>query len=235
MVDAAEPWVLERENLPAVAMHPAPWQLGGSAWIIILRLPEALRTAASSQVVASLRGEGVSGMAFLMYVDYERADCGPYRELLFSPGSVRVGGGGRRPTISRIVVSSYESVVNGRANWGIPKDQADFAVETQGAHTTISVSHRETPLARLQLSAHGPAVPLRAGVLPRSLRTVVQHWAGQEFRIALAGSGHARFARVHRLEFPSDYFPDLSTATVVAATQLKDFQMTFPCADVTSL
>lgn len=80
----------------------------------------------------SLRASFVGGYGALMLVDYSESNCGPYRELLLIPGSFRV----RDKTlasISRIFVSTTESLASGRRNWGIPKELADFSVVTSAA------------------------------------------------------------------------------------------------------
>ena len=114
--------------LPDVPRHPAPWNLRGSAWIVALKLPPGA-PARDAFLPPGLAGQGRGLASYLMYVDYAESGCGPYRELLFIPGAFPFGDGRRHLTISRILVSTWDSVVNGRDNWGIPKDRADFEVE----------------------------------------------------------------------------------------------------------
>lgn len=222
--------VLERDGLPQVAGFPAPWNLRGEAFFAALRLPPELRHDALLPPSTATGGQ-LTGPAFLMYVDYHEVDCGPYRELLFSPGAMVCLDGVRRPTITRILVSTYESVINGRNLWGIPKDRADFHVESDGTRTGVTVTREGRVLARLTFGAHGPALPASVNLLPGGLRTVAQHWRGQEYRITLKGSGRVRFAKLHELQCDDDYFPDLNTAKVRAALQLRPFHMVFPPAE----
>lgn len=230
----AEQQVLESHGLPQVAGFPAPWNLRGEAFISALRLPPSLSHDALS-APPSATGKRPTGLSYLVYVDYHEVDCGPYRELLFSPGAIGCIDHVQRPTITRILVSTYESVVNGRNLWGIPKDRADFEVVRDGALTRVTVTREGRTLAQLAFSAHGPALPASANLLPGALRTIAQHWRGQEYRITLRGSGRIRCAKLRDFNSDGSYFPDLSEAKVRAAVQLRPFHMVFPPAAVSPL
>jgi hypothetical protein len=170
-----------------------------------------------------------------MFVDYQQADCGPYRELLVAPGVFEFPEG-NYPSITRIYVSTYDSVVNGRLNWGIPKDRADFAVDRdeRGADH-VRVERNGQCFASLTLKPYGLALPVHSAVVPKGLRTVMQHWCGKRYRIALSAKGTLRLAKVLDWKFDAARFPDLAQGKVLAAVQLPHFQMTFPVADVAEL
>ena len=131
------------ESPPDVPRFPAPWSLRGHAWMVALRLP-AGDPARTAFVPADLRATVKSAFSVLMCVVYDEAPCGPYRELLFIPGTMDFGDA-RHPSISRILVSTWESVVNGRSNWGIPKDRADFdwTRSDTGDHWRVTSDGRE--------------------------------------------------------------------------------------------
>lgn len=231
----SEAFVLDSpQTLPSVPRHPAPWLLHASAYAVLARLPPD----ASEQawfVAPSLRGKRCSQLVILLYVDYRSSDCGPYHELI--AGGVSFDFGDKRmPSITRIYVSTFESVVNGRANWGIPKDRADFAVErTSGHGERVAVSRDGCTVARFELQGRGPALPVSAAMLPAAWRTVAQHWQGQEYRIVIAAKGKARLARVVDWSFDPELFPDFAQAKVIAAAHLPSFEMTFPVATVKPL
>lgn len=103
---------------------PPPWRLTGNGIILLYRFP---RDFAEPWLQPELRSTFLGGIGAVMCVDYLSSDCGPYRELLFIPGAFRVGGR-IRYSISKIYVSTATSVVSGIANWGIPKQQAEFMV-----------------------------------------------------------------------------------------------------------
>lgn len=121
---------------------PAPWFLTGEGWIIPLHTPfSTTPVALSSAAYAPLeRGTEADqsdrfhgGVGFVMLVRYKTSNVGPYDELIYVPGlfSRRSPSDQQQPVeyfpaITRIYVSTDESVYNGRKNWGIPKHRADF-------------------------------------------------------------------------------------------------------------
>ncbi len=228
----AEALVLDSPgSLPQVARHPAPWHLRGSAYAVLVRLGDGV-SEEGWFVPASLRGKRSSRLAVMLYVDYRESDCGPYRELMAIGGGFDFGGEAL-PSITRIYVSTFESVVNGRTNWGIPKDRADFEVETTASGgERITVSRDGRSFARLELQGRGLTLPTTSALLPRSWRTVAQHWQGQEQRIAPIAKGRARLARVVDWRFEAELFPDFAQTRVLAAAHLPSFEMTFPIAQV---
>jgi hypothetical protein len=230
----AETLVLDSPaSLPEVPLHPAPWRLRASAYAVMARLPAGAGDDAWF-VPPSLRGRPSAQLAFLIYVDYEDSDCGPYHELMAA--RCFDFGDRQRASITRIYVSTHDSVVDGRRNWGIPKDRADFVREplaTGGERITVSRDGR--CVARLELQGLGFVLPVTSAMLLPSIRTIAQHWQGQEYRIPLTAKGKARLARVLDWSFDGALFPDFTTTKVVAASHLPKFEMTFPVATVTPI
>lgn len=182
-------------------------------------LPESLRV--------SLR----SALSWVMFVDYESADCGPYRELLFIPGSCHFSQG-RLLSISKIYVSTESSVVNGRANWGIPKERCDFAVNRIGDEESVHLELEGRPIADVSFRAFGPRLPMVVGLLPRRWMTLGQHLGAQEFIYAPVAKGSFRFARVQRLWSSDPAFPDLGKGRVLGCFSVPKFRMTFPRSSI---
>jgi hypothetical protein len=223
-------------GLPDVPLCPAPWDLRGSGWIVALKLPagHAVRDAFLSDELA---GQGRSLASYLMYVDYAESGCGPYRELLFIPAAFPFPDGRRHLTISRILVSTWDSVVNGRNNWGIPKDRADFAVErggTDGGEECVRVSSdgREVCELRFATLRLAPPLPVHGAVVPASLRTLAQRFRGSTYYCAPEARGWMRPGRLLSWRFNAGLFPDLAGAAVVAALKVESFRMRFPVARV---
>jgi hypothetical protein len=221
-----------QESLPEVRPVPAPWALRGQAWIVLLRLPRAAAAARAfvpPPLLPSLR----TPVSVLMCVDYVAAPCGPYRELLFIPGAMRFPDGRHHPSISRILVSTWESVVNGRANWGIPKDRADFEFEAGPAGDRIRVTDAGREVCRIDFGpARGPRLPLTTSLLPARLATLAQWHAGQAFYYRPQARGSLRLCRLRDWQFDPQKFPDLSGARVLACLRIERFDMTFPVARV---
>jgi hypothetical protein len=219
------------ESLPAVPSVPAPWTLQGHAWMVALRLP-AGDPARTAFLPAELQASLKSAVSVLMCVAYDSAPCGPYRELLFIPGTAQFGQG-RYPTISRILVSTWDSVVNGRRNWGIPKDQAsfDWSQADGNDHWRISSGGRE--VCALEFTPPvGPRLPLRSQWVPGAIGTVAQRLAGSTYYVRPEARGWMRLCRLRRMQCNDALFPDLARATVLAALRIEDFRMVFPVARV---
>jgi hypothetical protein len=224
------------EILPDVPRHPAPWDLQGRGWIVALKLPTA-SPARDAFLPRELVGRGRALASLLMFVDYLSSPCGPYRELLFIPGAFPFGDRRRHFTISRILVSTWESVANGRRNWGIPKDRADFEVQygtAPAAIDQVSVSSEGRQLCALELQVlRGmPRLPVPGAVVPQRLRTLAQRYRGQEYYYAPRANGWVRPGRLLGWRFDAGLFPDLSAAAVIAALRVEDFRMRFPVARI---
>jgi hypothetical protein len=220
-------------SLPQVPLRPAPWDLRGSGWIVALKLAAA-DPAHDAFLPPELAGRGRSLASYLMFVDYAESGCGPYRELLFIPGAFPFGDGRRHLTISRILVSTWDSVVNGRNNWGIPKDRADFEVQQEGREEIVRVTSDGRELCELRLASlrFVPPLPVRGALLPASLRTLAQRFRGKTYYYAPEARGRVRLGRLLSWRFDPALFPDLAGAAVVAALKVESFRLTFPVACV---
>ncbi len=217
------------EALPEVQSAPAPWQLTGEGYILAVWLPnEFLDT--QTFLPAAQRQSRKGGIAYVMFVDYAASPVGPYHELLFIPGSVDFDGE-RHLTISRIFVSSLASVVNGRANWGIPKERCDFSVQ-YGAdgidHVALTLDGKA--IVDLTFKAGGFNLPVTTKLLPKSWCTLGQNLEGQQYFYAPDASGHVRTAKLLAAQIDGDYFPDFRRGKLLAAIRVSDFRMGFPKA-----
>jgi hypothetical protein len=209
---------------------PAPWTLRGRAFICALKLPPAQRTDEAG-TPESLSEPGGS-LSYVMFVDYSASDVGPYHEILFIPGNYRFADGRRHPSIGRIYVSSQESVDNGRANWGIPKDRADFQVEKHGKGEKVTVTRDGEVIAKLVLKQPGPSLPFPGGLSPAKFRTLGQHRDGKTFLYAPKASGWLGYAVLEEAWGNGTDFPALQHGKNVFAASLKDFKMNFPVAEI---
>ena len=215
--------------LPEVARAPAPWTLRGDGWVLLLRLPEAVRSD-SRQWPPELRGRPLAGPSILMFVDYAESPAGPYRELLYIPGRFRTADGVPAWSVTRIFVSTWDSVVNGRLNWGIPKDLAQFARTPTARGERIDVTAGERRIASLALEARGPVLPVHAALLPRGLRRLVQYHGKQRFEFTPGARGRASLARVGSIAADPELLAELSGARVSLALRIPEFRLQFPVA-----
>lgn len=218
-------------GLPEVPAAPAPWKLAGDGWILLLELPEAVRRD-PRHLPPALRDCPLGGPAIVMFVDYAESPAGPYRELLYIPGRFTLRDGRHAWSVTRIYVSTWDSVVNGRRNWGIPKDRADFSRNSHEGEETLAVSAAGQEIARLRLAARGPALPVSAGLLPAGMRRLVQFHGERRFELAPGGRGRARLARAVELGSDAALFPDLAAARVQLGLKVERFELVFPVAEV---
>lgn len=211
---------------------PAPWHLKGEAWVAILSMPEE-ELDRPEFLPPALHGQRLPGRhALLMAVRYSRSDVGPYDELLFVPGRFRFPDGKVRPSISRILVSTQESVANGRQNWGIPKERGDFQFSGEGARESLNVKMADTTVASLSFRAYPPPMPAPGRWLPRRLRTVAQHRDEATWCYAPAASGTLRPARLIGAKANPDQFPDITRGRALLCARLSRFNMTLPVARI---
>jgi hypothetical protein len=216
--------------LPAAPRHPAPWSMHASCYVFAVLMPEEVLDEAAF-VPSELVPRRKNRISVVMFVDYTQTAVGPYRELLVAPASF-AHAQGTYPSITRIFVDSYDSVVNGRLNWGIPKDRADFErVSGADGTETVRVSRDGHTFAELVLRPYGPTLPVASWLLPSPLRTLVQHWQGKSYRFTLSASGKARMASVEHWSFDPNFFPDLARGRVLTGAYLPRFEMLFPVAE----
>jgi Acetoacetate decarboxylase (ADC) len=194
--------------------------------MLAVRMPEPLLERGSF-VPPSLAGKRSGRISYVMLVDYLSSNCGPYRELLVIPAAFAIDGQ-KCATITRIYVSSHESVVNGRRNWGLPKERADFAlVRALDGSEQVCVTRDRALLAELSLRGFGPSVPVLSGLFPGYLRRVFQPWRGHSYRFAYRPKGMMRLAKLGAFRCDPALFPDLARGRVLFALHLPRFEMEF--------
>ena len=200
---------------------PPPWQLTGNGIILLYHFPRAF---VEPWLQPELRNAFVGGIGAVMCVDYLTSDCGPYRELLFIPGAFRLDG---RIcfSISKIYVSTMTSVVSGRANWGIPKEQAQFCVGQGIEH--FEASDGGPAFFSVELAARGPHLPVKTDWSPLPLALVQPH-EGRLIRTIPGGRSTLQFARVSRVTADGSSFPAVGQFRPLAAVVARGFEITFP-------
>ena len=218
-------------NDPAYTAAPPPWTLRGRGFVALYRKPSD--AVLERWVPGALRASYVGGPAAIMLVDYAESGAGPYQELLFVPGRFSVAGG-VFPVITRIVVSTWESVANGRLNWAIPKEVADFRVAREGRQEQWRVEQDGELLADLRFRALGVRMPVTTALLPAAWATVAQP-RGNEFLLTrLSAVGRCRLAGRVEARFGAERFPDLGERRPRLAVVTDPFRMIFPVPVVRS-
>lgn len=218
------------ESLPHVPLAPAPWRITGNGYIVAVWMPRDVIDNAflPPTLAASHRGR----LALMMFVDYHEAPCGQYQELLYIPGPMQFNEH-RHRSITRIFVSSYNSAVNGRRNWGIPKDVADFQVNygSDGVDH-VRVSRQGHLIAAMSFKCRGPSFHFDAALIPKLLRTLAQQWEGNEYIVTPEAEGTVQLGSVHDTRFDPALFPDLNRGRVLAVIKARSFSMMYPQAQI---
>ncbi|MGF7214671.1 hypothetical protein GGR92_000811 [Spirosoma lacussanchae] len=212
---------------------PPPWTLTGHGLILVAHFPEAfVRRHGFLRPYQQVAYRGWLGT--VMLVNYQTSNVGPYAELLFIPGLFRLGHT-TSFSITKIYVSTEESVVNGRLNWGIPKERADFAFSEQAnGHQQISVSHKGQPFLSVQAKTWGPRFRISTAFMPgfrvvqASLTRASEPTTSGLLLTKPRASGSARLATLTDVTIDSTFFPDLSAIKPILTLSVENFRMQFP-------
>lgn len=211
-----------------VKAYPAPWDLHGKGYIFIYKFSRDF-VEKQGCVPDFLKGNFKGGFGSVMLVDYEDSDAGPYGEFLFIPGKFRFNGK-KLDTISKIYVSTMESVVNGRANWGIPKEKADFRFKKlNDREEEITVCVEGKKAAQFVIKSGKLSFPVSTKLLPFPL---VQEYEGRHYYTNFFGSGKGHFGNVKKAEIDGSLFPDVSGCKPIAVIRVEPFAITFPEAEI---
>lgn len=212
---------------------PPPWELTGTGTIIVFNFPREF-VMDSGFVPPELRDSYAGGPGCVMIVDYHTSGVGPYRELLFIPGLFRYNST-RHYTITKIYVSTKASINNGWLNWGIPKELAEFDIQTGADSTdTTRVMLGGSLIFGLTTKCYGVQIPLNSTLLP------VKPSLGQMKDGALLvtrpeGAGTGQLAKVEAIEIDGRYFPDVTRVRPLVTGCVREFKVTFPVPEVEAL
>jgi Acetoacetate decarboxylase (ADC) len=213
--------------MPIIA--PPPWTLHGGGLVMVAHFPESF--VRQHGFLAHYQQTTYRGwVGAVMLVDYHTSGVGPYRELLFIPGLFSLA---NRTTfsISKIYVSTHDSIHNGIENWGIPKELADFSITTHpDGSKTYLVSQAGEPFFQVRVGAGRLAFPLNTNLMPGF--RLIQQRRGELLLTTPVAIGTGRFASLSNLVVDSNYFPDIQQGTRLSAIAVSDFTMVFPVSEV---
>lgn len=193
--------------------------------MIVAHFPESF--VREHGFLSDFQRDGYRGyLGTVMLVDYHTSGVGPYRELLFIPGLFSLSGQ-TAFSISKIYVSSYDSVWNGIQNWGIPKELAEFNLTTRPNGTRVFEVSRD---GQLFFSAHVKPwsfrFPITTNLLPGF--QVIQQRQTDLLLTQPEATGKGRLATLRNVTVDAAYFPDITKGTVLSTIAVEDFTMTFP-------
>ena len=203
------------------APAPPPWTLHGEGIMLLYRFKKSW-VESKANLPDHVQGEFKGGFGYVMLVDYSSSPVGPYQELLFIPGQF---GEKKFQSITRILVSSEASTDQGRKNWGIPKETANFRWEKEKGKEHIVVELDGKKIIDTEISHGGISFPISTSLLPLRL---IQTLDGKTQMTLPKGRGWGKLARVQRMEVDPQLFPDLNGIHPLVALKVNPFTIDFP-------
>lgn len=204
---------------------PAPWKLQGKGYILLYQFAKEFveKQGFLADFHQKYDFKGIIGA--VMLVDYHSSPVGAYQEILFIPGMFRFGKA-TAFNISKIYVSTYESVYNGIENWGIPKELANFSLEEQpDKFERFRAFQNSTNFFQADLKPFGLPLYINTAWFPFRFYQPLRE---QVLITRPQGKGWARFCKVKNLQIDNQYFPDVSKQKLLAALCVPNFTMHFP-------
>ena len=209
------------QDLHLVLKAPAPWKLKGEGIILIFKFKKdwvEKQAHLPNHLVGKFRG----GLGYVMLVDYHESPVGPYRELLIIPGKFRKT---KLQAITKIYVDSEASTINGRKNWGIPKETLPFTWIKEKGKDTIAIKQGEKEIFSTEITHGGISFPVSTSLLP--IR-ICQTLDKVKYYTKPYGSGWGKLAKIKTLAINPDFFPDFSGIKPLMAVKVNPFSIHFP-------
>lgn len=208
---------------------PPPWKLKGNGYIFLYHFPKSFVEKfgfLSDYQVDRFNGDFVGTV---MLVDYATSAVGPYHELLFVPGRLSFDKK-KIFSISKIYVSSQDSVENGIANWGIPKELADFKItKLSEKEEVVEVMIAGKTFFKVHLQKRSFKFPITTKFFPLKLAQKL----GNDLLITNSpAKGKASFAKLFNIEVDSSHFPPISQLNPLSILAVSDFEMEFPHPEI---
>lgn len=205
-------------------ISPAPWQLKGEGYLMLYRFSNDFLTK-EGFIDKGLMPFLWMNLGLVMLVNYHQSPVGPYGELLFIPGMFHYKGK-YYWHISKIYVSSNDSVMNGRENWGIPKELAQFEFKqlSNGAQS-IKVAINECLVFSGNFKDKAFGFPLSTSILPFEF---LQPLNDKDYITHPKGNGKAYFSKLDKLEIGQGLFPDINSQKRLACLHIPNFSLAFP-------
>lgn len=219
--------------------YPAPWNLTGYGYILLYTFGKSTIDQFAPDF---LKGKAIPSLGSVMLVNYETSNCGPYGELLIIPGKYSHSVESKKAkhnTISKIYVSSQDSVENGIKNWAIPKELANFSFESAGKNkekVSIIPIHSDhpspspftsEPIFEATFKQHFLPFPIHTALLPFPL---IQQLNGKYYYTKFSGKGFGYLCTMEDLKVNPAFFPDITDFKPLAIIKVEPFKITFPKA-----
>ncbi|RIW18769.1 hypothetical protein D0X99_03550 [Algoriphagus lacus] len=212
---------LVANDLHFVLKSPPPWKLSGEGIILVFKFKKDW-VENSIHLPNHLKGKFKGGLGYVMLVNYENSPVGPYHELLIIPGKFRKT---KKQAITKIYVDSEASQINGRTNWGIPKELLPFSWIKEEGKDLIQIKSGDKTVFSAEITHGGFTFPVTTSVLPISL---CQTWNKVKYYTKPSGFGWGKLAKIKNLELNPEFFPDISGIKPLLAVKVNPFKIKFP-------
>jgi len=154
--------------------------------------------------------------------------------LSYSP--FQRGPAGRAHRVSAIFVSSEASAQSGRANWGLPKELAEFRVsELAAGSEAIQVTRAGRHIASFVRSQPHARLRFDFGKLPAHARRLVQISDVRTFHTVPQARARLRPTIVSQLKVNRELLPDARSSRWRIGMHLSPFELVFPVARILEL
>jgi hypothetical protein len=208
-------------DLHLVLKSAPPWVLEGEGIILLFHFKKEW-VEQSGLLPKHLRDKFKGGLGYVMLVNYETSPVGPYRELLIIPGKFRKT---KKQAITKIYVDSEASVLNGRENWGIPKELLPFTWTKEEGKDLIELKSGDRTVFRAEISHGGLSFPVTTSILPIRL---CQTWNKVKYYTKPRGFGWGKLAKVEQIDLDPAFFPDIRGIKPLLAVKVNPFKIKFP-------
>jgi Acetoacetate decarboxylase (ADC) len=206
-----------------IQIAPAPWNLTGNAYIMVYKFSK--KFVQENGFLADYQQDRFLGyVGTVMLVDYKTSGVGAYQELLFIPGMFTFNWK-KMFSITKIYVSSQDSVYNGIENWGIPKELADFDwQQNDDGSEDITVKFEGKQFFKTTIKKGFLSFPITTSIFPLQ---IVQKLRKDLIITNPTAKGNATLSKIKSIVVDKTLFPDLSKASPLLTMKVKDFEMTF--------
>lgn len=217
------------ENLDEskITNAPAPWELRGNGYILLYKFSKDF-IFNSTFLEDYFKSDLILPIGGIMLIEYTDSNVGHYYELLFIPGLFKYRGN-LGFSISKIYVSSVNSMVNGYNNWAIPKEIADFKFSKNGNILDVSVYKDNTYIFSIKLLENNFSIPFNNRFLPAKL---IQKKQDKVFITDFFAKGRLSTVKILEISSDENYFPDINNMTPFLVGKASSFSMLFEKAGI---
>jgi hypothetical protein len=215
------------ENIMIDTEKP-PWNLSGAGVITLYKFERDFLKS-NNLIPKFLLNKKMKGFGAVMFVNYEKSPVGPYQELLFIPSKFNINGK-KVSTISKIYVSTEESLVNGYDNWAIPKELANFEVTIiDKKRTKVEITNQDEEIASFIFKETFLPVPISTKILGFNL---LQKKNKDFYMTDFYGKGSGKMTIIEEQNINGKYFPDIKDHTPIITLKVNPFHITFPKPEI---